>query len=104
MSDQLDSHGDKAQQRLIEQADAKPFTTKMGLSYINAILATLPSYTEVVANLSNARPQRLMARDLPGSDRRFTNLNSGMEWFLPLSENLGVLSVEIPAITVEVIN
>lgn len=72
-------------------------STNTNLNQLNKILAELPSYAEVTVEMTGIKePQRLMARDLPGPERRFTNLTSGSEWFLPFTENIGVEAVHIP--------
>jgi hypothetical protein len=45
-------------------------------------LESLPGYTEFVFQMVGDRDRqiRLMARDMPGTNRRFTNLDTGMEW------------------------
>jgi hypothetical protein len=47
------------------------------------VLDALPNYTEFVLEIvdGNRNTQwRLMARDIPRPGRRYTNLDSGMEW------------------------
>ena len=75
----------------------------MSLDYINKLLAALPSYMEITIRFrmgDEEREHRLMTRDMPGDDRRLTNLTSGTEWFLPLSNSLEIISVVIPPMTV----
>jgi hypothetical protein len=56
----------------------------LDLDYSEAIdlLEALPGYTEFKLRLVGTRDRawRLMARDMPGVGRRFTNLDTGMEW------------------------
>lgn len=49
-----------------------------------AVLEALPSYAEITLTIivgSDRRVFDLMARDIPGPGRRFTNLTHGTEWF-----------------------
>lgn len=78
--------------------------SKVGLfiDQLNKVLAELPAYVEVDLTLDNrgfadTEVHRLMARDWPGPERRFTNLTTGSEWFLPLSADLGITGISIPA-------
>lgn len=82
----------------------------MSLDFINKFLAALPmnvvvevSFAAEVFEKSLEGSFRLMSRDLPGPERRLTNLDSGREWFLPLSENVGITKISIPAFEIEVI-
>ncbi len=67
----------------------------MSLGYVNSLLAALPEHVEVELVLKDfLRPQRLLTRDRPASDRRLTSLTSGREWFLPLSENIDIATIK----------
>lgn len=46
------------------------------------VLHWIPSYVEVHVTF-HGRDMHLMARDLPKIGRRFTNLTTGTEWFIP---------------------
>jgi hypothetical protein len=49
-----------------------------------AVLESLPSYAEITLTFIVGNERRvfdLMARDIPGPGRRFTNLTHGTEWF-----------------------
>ena len=79
---------------------------RMSLEYINRLLATLPANAtfDIRFQLADRTiTNRLMARDMPGPERRCTNLDSGSEWFLPLNENLDVTEVWIHSLAIEVI-
>lgn len=65
------------------KTEQQPLKSPMAWSYLNAVLRALPNYAVVRATDEFGKTWRLMARDMPGtSDRRFTNLDSGMEWFV----------------------
>lgn len=74
---------------------------RLFIDQLNKVLAELPAYVEIELTLDNrgfadTEVHRLMARDLPGPERRFTHL-IGSEWFLPLSADLGITGISLPA-------
>jgi len=61
-------------------------TMQVDVDTFVAVLESLPSYAEItlefITNDGEARRTfHLMARDIPGPGRRFTNLTHGTEWF-----------------------
>jgi hypothetical protein len=57
---------------------------QIDLDTLVAVLEALPSYAEITLTfieLADRRSFDLMARDIPGPGRRFTNLTHGTEWF-----------------------
>ena len=71
------------------------------------LLGTLPAYTEILLTFrlahDDVRTHRLMARDMPERGRRFTNLETGTEWFITETslENINAQRVEIPGLNLE---
>lgn len=62
-------------------------TTKTN-PYFLSVLAALPAYTPVLVTFESGHKYRLLARELPGADRRFTNLDTGTElWINDLDDN-----------------
>jgi hypothetical protein len=74
-------------------------TAHIGQDQLNEILYTLPNYTEFELEVLGV-PHRLrfLARDIPRPGRRLTCLDTGTEWFTPLSDNIEVIAVHVPEI------
>ena len=82
----------------------------MSLEYVNRLLAELPSGATVDIRFRSGglarhhiESNRFQARDMPKADRRFTNLDSGREWFLPLSENVVIVDVLVHSLAIDII-
>jgi hypothetical protein len=59
-------------------------TMQVDLDTLVAVLEALPGYAEITITFIDGDLRRvfdIMARDIPGPGRRFTNLTTGFEWF-----------------------
>jgi hypothetical protein len=59
-------------------------TLQVDLDTLVSVLEALPGYAEITLTLIDGEDRRefdLMARDMTGPGRRFTNLTTGSEWF-----------------------
>jgi hypothetical protein len=63
--------------------------------YLLDVLASLPAYTEVLTTFESGHKCRLMARELPGQDRRYTNLDTGTELFIHLLDDNPIMHIEV---------
>lgn len=68
-------------------AIAPPFedaSIQIDIDTLVSVLEALPGYAEITITVIDGDARRvfdLMARDIPGPGRRFTNLTTGFEWF-----------------------
>lgn len=59
----------------------------VSLAYLNRLLAALPPGAEIELRCTGFPPERFLTRDMPGEDRRLTNLDFGGMWSLPLPDD-----------------
>lgn len=63
--------------------------------YFLSILAALPAYVHVTAVFESGHKCRLLARELPGADRRFTNLDTGTELWINDLDNNPIMFIDV---------
>jgi hypothetical protein len=59
---------------------------QMSMEYVNMLLSALPDQAHFTIVPKRGNPSKYIARDMPGRDRRLTNISTGREEFLPLMD------------------
>lgn len=85
--------------RALVPVKAERLNNQVSWNELADVLDHLPAHTEVTitfvyAGLSPERTVDLMARDFPGTGRRFTNLTNGTEWF----DLTGIFNADSPVV------